>query len=127
MFSLIRGAIVIALIFYFSPARNPDGPEHQGAERAQGSADPSPASKAEQAEALWDRIASSLAEEVVRTTINEKAHAVGLRIPDHGSSALREPSAKTASAATARTSKREPDPPSPGQSVRCVYRCDETE
>lgn len=126
MFSLIRGAIIVGLIVYFSPVR-------EGGERALGepeprsagtrpspSVEPSPAG--DDRDRMMDRLVGSLTEEVVRTAIGDKTQA-GLRLKEQVASHLVQSSSKTASAVVLRPSDRG----SPGQSVRCVYRCDGAE
>jgi hypothetical protein len=105
MFSLIRGLIIVGVIFYFSPARDTGEPEQQAAGGRMPVAAVSPPSSrgSNPEESLWDRIVGSFTEEVVRTAVNGKAHEAGLRLTE----------------AAGRDS--------PGQSVRCIYRCDGAE
>ena len=66
MFTLIRGGIIVGLIFYFSPARDNGEPEH--AVRGEPAAVPRRAFEGNPAKGgLWERIAGILAEEAVRT------------------------------------------------------------
>ena len=137
MFSLIRGVIIVGLIFYFSPVRDPSGPEHQGpgAEQAATSSSvPGGASFGSDAqegaqEGAWSRIVASLKEEVVRTAIHDKAQGLGLRPGDEASWPLARPNPKSASADTVRSPDRDAAAAraNPSQSVRCVYRCDGAE
>ena len=119
MFSLIRGVIIVAVIFYFSPERDLGEPEQKarGGERPPtATAPPALVEDGRTHESLWNRIVSSLTEEVVRTTVNSKAQEAGLRLKE--TTWLPEPSPKSAAEAARST---------PGASVRCVYRCDGTE
>jgi hypothetical protein len=126
MFSMIRGVIIIGLIFYFSPERDIGEPEQaRGGEQT-----PTPTLSPPVAEdtqtGLWSRIVASLTEEAVRTTVTGKAQEAGLRLKE--ASLSLEPSQKSASAETARSADRDAaGRASPGQSVRCVYRCDGAE
>ena len=120
MFSLIRGVIIVAVIFYFSPERDLSEPE----QKARGGEGPPTATMppalvedGNSQDGLWNRIVGSVTEEVVRTTVNSKAQEAGLRFKE--TAWLPETSPKSAAAEAGRIS--------PGQSVRCVYRCDGTE
>jgi hypothetical protein len=119
MFSLIRGVIIVAVIFYFSPERDLSEPE----QKARGEGPPTatlPPALVEDGnshDGFWNRIVGSVTEEVVRTTVNSKAQEAGLRFKE--TAWLPETSPKSVAAEAA--------PTSPGQSVRCVYRCDDTE
>ena len=129
MFSLIRGAIIVGLIVYFSPVRDvPERdlgePERQSAgTRPRASADPSPArERSDEQDRMMGRLVGSLAEEAVRTAMGDKAQA-GLRLKEQVASHLVQPSPKTAAAVVLRGSDRG----SPGPAERCVYRCDGAE
>jgi hypothetical protein len=120
MFSLIRGVIIVAVIFYFSPERDLSEPEQKarGAEGpATAAAPPAVVEDGNAHDGLWNGIVGSLAEEVVRATVNNKAQEGGSRLKE--AAWLPELSPKSAAAEAARSS--------PGQSVRCVYRCDGSE
>jgi hypothetical protein len=120
MFSLIRGVIIVAVIFYFSPERDLGEPEQKarGGERPPtATAPPALVEDGNIHDSLWNRIVGSLTEEVVRTTVNSKAQEAGLRLKE--TAWLPEASPKSVAAEAARSS--------PSSSVRCVYRCDGTE
>jgi hypothetical protein len=128
MFSLIRGIIIVGLIFYFSPERDISEPEWQrrGERAPDATAPPALVEDGNTQDGLWNRIVGSLAEEAVRTTVNGKAQEAGLRLKE--ASLSLEPSAKSASADAVRSADRDAEgQASPGQSVRCVYRCDGAE
>jgi hypothetical protein len=129
MFTLIRSVIIIGLIFYFSPARHQTAP----GQPSSGGPAPNPAVSSNASEAaqaqddLWDMIVGSIAQEAVRTAVEEKVQGAGLRLKEQASS-LAESVAKPAPVSTSRA----PDPSAAGQatggsSVRCIYRCDGTE
>jgi len=125
MFSLIRGVIIIGLIFYFSPERDRDEPEQQARGEPNSTATLSPPA-AEDGGAqggLWSRIVASLTEEAVRTTVNGKAQETGQRLKEAALS-LQAPSPKLSREAQ---SSEGAGRASPGQSVRCIYRCDGAE
>ena len=129
MFSLIRGVIIIGLIFYFSPERDLGEPEQQarGGERAPTSTASPPISEdGKSQDGLWNRIIGSLTEEVVRTAVNDKAQEAGLRLKE-ASLSLSQPAPKSASMETARSDRDTAGRASPGQSIRCIYRCDGAE
>ena len=128
MFSLIRGIIIVGLIFYFSPTRDMGEPEHPArGERMSTTVSP-PASDGRIAQdVLWSRIVGGLTEEVVRTAVNEKVQDTGQGLKE-ASLALQESSSKSASTKIVRSSDREAaGRVSPGESVRCIYRCDGAE
>jgi hypothetical protein len=130
MFSLIRGVIVIGLIFYFSPERDRSEPEQQalGDERGRTATISPPLPKdANRSDGLWSRIVGSLTGEVVRTAVDGKAQEAALRLKE-ASWALPEAPSKRASAAIPHSADNDAEGrTSPGQSVRCVYRCDGAE
>jgi hypothetical protein len=120
MFSLIRGVIIVAVIFYFSPERDlsePDQKARGGEAPPTATALPALVEDGNTHDGLWSRLVGSLTEEVVRTTVNGKAQEAGLRLKE--TAWLPEASSRSTAAEAARSS--------PGQSVRCVYRCDGTE
>jgi hypothetical protein len=126
MFTLIRGVIIIGLIFYLSPVRHTGDLEGHPPDGERTRTPPASSRSPELAKAedgLWDRIVASFAEEAVRTAVTGKAQDTGLRLKDHAPWPLSELSSKPASTGTLRSAERD----SPGLSVRCVYRCDGTE
>jgi hypothetical protein len=124
MFSMIRGVIIIGLIFYFSPERDIGEPEQaRGGEQTPTL---SPPVAEDTQTGLWSRIVASLTEEAVRTTVTGKAQEAGLRLKE--ASLSLEPSQKSAPAEAVGSADRDAaGRASPGQSVRCVYRCDGAE
>src|SRR4051812_24357039 len=84
MFTLIRAVIIISLIFYFSPARQPSGSEDVAAS-GEGTAAPtasSPAATGSTSQgSFWSKIVGGLTEQVVRTTINDKAETLRSKDP----------------------------------------------
>ena len=129
MFTLIRGVVIVGLIFYFSPVRDRGEPEPQGGsgerELASGvSLRSAQAGLAQQG--LWSWISGSFAEEAVRTAVTDKAQEAGLRLKDRVAS-LSEPSLKGTLPATLPPERNAPSQSISGASVRCVYRCDGTE
>ena len=130
MFSLIRGVIIIGLIFYFSPERDmgESEPHAYGGERTPApTALPPMSDDSKSQNGLWNRIVGSLAEEVIRTAVEERVQDTGRGLKE-ASLALQESSPKSASTKTVRSSDRDAaGRVSPGESVRCVYRCDGAE
>ena len=124
MFSLIRGAIIVGLIVYFSPLREGGEPEPQSAgTRPPPLREPSPAGeRSEERDRLMGRLAGSLTEEVVRTAVSDKTQT-GLRLKEQVASYLAQQAPKAASAVVLRPTDRA----GPSPSVRCVYRCDGSE
>ena len=127
MFTLLRGAAIIGLIFYFSPARDLGEPEPQnGGEERRPASRPTAPSEAQ--EGPWNRLVGSLKEEAVRTAMNEKTLSAGLRLKDSAARLLAEAPTVPSPPERPRSSNEEwalraaYDP-----SVRRVYRCDGTE
>jgi hypothetical protein len=130
MFSLIRGLVIIGLIFYFSPARDIGDIEPSPA-----AAKPHPASTESQEaqgrskllDGLLSRLAGGVTEDVVRTAAYDKAQSAALRLRDSTSWSLPDSTPKTTSdgrrSATSEAALRT----SAAQGVRCVYRCDASE
>jgi hypothetical protein len=129
MFTLLRSVVVVGLIFYFSPVRETGQPQHKPDEdeRRPALTEASGASAPGAPEdGPLNRLADSLKEEVVRTAVNEKTLAAGLRL-GAARALMDQPSKPTP------TEK----PRSPAQElalrasidplVRCVYRCDGSE
>ena len=131
MFSLIRCIIVIALIFYFSPARDPQQPERQPSvgQRTLLSRGSSLASEARNSEdGLWERIVGSFAKEAVRSAVNDKVQSAGLSLKDEAPWPQPELSGRPASATPSRPTDRNPaERDSQSKSARCIYRCDAAE
>lgn len=130
MFTLIRGVIIVGLIFYFSPVRDRGEPGQQTGrgEREPASAAAAPATQAGLAQqGLWGWIPGSLAEDVVRTAVTDKAQEAGLRLKDQVARSLPERSPKAVSVATLPPERDLALRGSPSASVRCIYRCDGAE
>jgi hypothetical protein len=130
MFTLIRGVIIIGLIFYLSPVRHTGAPERQPPDGERTPVPPTSSRSPEVAkteDGLWNRMVGSFAEEAVRTAVTSKAQDAGLRLKDHAPWALSDLSTKPASTGTLRSPDRDAERASPGVSVRCVYRCDGAE
>ena len=119
MFTIVRGVLIIAAIFYFSPVR------HAGDERpAGGQAAGSPTAAARGSSflvALWNSFAGDIPEDAVRTSAETYAGDLGLRLSD--ASAARRWGAGASWAGDARSDPKDAQ----GPSVRCVYRCDGAE
>jgi hypothetical protein len=128
MFSLIRGIIIIGLIFYFSPERNTGEPEEQalGEPSPIATLPPFTAEDGSAQSGVWSKIVTGLTEEAVRTTVSGKAEETGQRLKEAALS-LQAPSPKLPSAETQSSDRAGAGQASPGQSVRCIYRCDGTE
>ena len=130
MFTLIRGVIIVGLIVYFSPMRDGGQPEQKTGrgEREPAAATAAPATQAGLAQqGLWGWIPGSLAEDVVRTAVTDKAQEAGLRLKDHVARSLPERSPKAVAVATLPPERDATGRGSPSASVRCVYRCDGAE
>jgi hypothetical protein len=129
MFSLIRGAVIIGLIFYFSPARD-TGESTASPYAARPSTLPSREMPDDQAggkllDGFLSRLAGTVTEDVVRTAAYDKAQSAGLALRDGGFS-LPESGARTTEAR--RSADLEPAwRASAAQAVRCIYRCDGSE
>ncbi len=131
MFTLFRSVAIIGLIFYFSPARETGQPQHQTEEERKPAAAPA-LGPAEAQDGPWNRLVGNFKEEVVRTAVNDKAISdkaisAGVRMSENAARSLVVP-AKPAPRSDARLTTPEwalraaEDP-----SVRCIYRCNETE
>jgi hypothetical protein len=119
MFSLIRGVIIVGLIFYFSPERDRGEPDQKprGGEPPAAALPPPVTENGHAQDDLWNRLVGSFAREAVRSTVTGKAQESGLRLKE----------AALLPAASPKVASAEADQSSPGQSVRCIYRCDGTE
>jgi hypothetical protein len=124
MFTLFRAVVIIGLIFYFSPEHDPDRPARDGDRMTASTAAPR---ISEARDSLWDRLVTSFGQEVVRTAVNNRAEAVGLRLGDQAFLPSAVSAAKSATVDSLRRDREPADGISPGQSVRCIYRCDEAE
>jgi hypothetical protein len=133
MFTVLRGVLVIGVIFYLSPARHPrsDGSSGSGTgtvadEIRKGmSIAEGKVADGKAADGAWKRLAVAVTEEAVRSAVQEKAHAAGLRLKDNAQWSVLDSTQKAPAKDGAR---QDPDPKAPpGQSVRCVYHCDSTE
>ena len=129
MFTLLRSVVIVGLIFYFSPARETGQSQYnQGDDERRSASSEASASSAPGGpeDGPLNRLADSLKEEVVRTAVNEKTLAAGLRLG--AARALMDQPSKPAPTEKPRSSAQELalrasiDP-----SVRCVYRCDGSE
>jgi hypothetical protein len=125
MFTLLRGVLIIGVIFYFSP-------ERQALTRSEGDpvddeiANRVPlAVEGKAAESTWKKMAVVVTEEAVRNAVQDRAEAAGLRLKDHAWSA-RDGSQKALPSKGAARSQ-EADLKLSGPGVRCVYRCDGAE
>jgi hypothetical protein len=126
MFTLIRAVVIIGLIFYLSPERGLDRPERparDGDRLTALTAGPRTSEAGDTSESLWDRLVGNFGQEVVQAAVNNKAEAIGDQV--FGPSG--ESSAKSAMADSLRLDRELTDGTSPGQSVRCIYRCDGAE
>ena len=118
MFTLVRGVLIIAAIFYFSPERNSGDPAATGGEPA---GSPTAAARGGNfLAALWNSFAGDVAEDAVRTSAETYAGDLGLRLSD--ASAARRWAGGTSWAGDPRS-----EPKDGSASVRCVYRCDGAE
>lgn len=122
MFSLIRGALIVGVIFYLSPLRGVDETGHQN-----GGPIPSPfAAEGHPAkDALWSQVVGSATDKVARTAVNETARAAGVRLKTQAAMVLAE-------RPTPADNLRQPELDEAArnlatQGVRCVYRCDGSE
>jgi hypothetical protein len=119
MFTIVRGVLIIAAIFYFSPVRNA-GDERPAEAQAAGS--PTAAARGSSfLVALWNSFAGDIAEDAVRTSAETYVGELGLRLSD--ASAARRLSAGASWTGDARADAKDDQ----GPSVRCVYRCDGAE
>jgi hypothetical protein len=128
MFTLLRGVLIIGVLFYFSPERqartgSPDG----GMAGEEPGKRPPVLLDGKAAEATWKKMAVAVTEEAVRAAVQDKAEAAGLRLRDHAPWAALDGAHKAASARDG-ARPQDGDPKSiAGQAIRCVYRCDGTE
>lgn len=131
MFTLLRGVIIVGLIFHFSPARDPGrSAAHSGEERRKpASTDaPRPYDSDDAQAGAWSGLVGSLGQQIVRTTANDQALSIGLRLRDNGAQTISEASRKAA--ASVRSQSYDGQPALRGSqdpSLRCVYRCDGAE
>jgi hypothetical protein len=112
MFTIVRGVLIIAAIFYFSPVRNVGDQRSTAAQLAKF---PSTEAAGGFLAALWASVAGDIAEDAVRTSAESYVGELGLRLSD----------ASTARRSAAAVTLRGGD--TQGASVRCVYRCDGAE
>jgi hypothetical protein len=129
MFTLFRAVVIIGLIFYFSPERDPGQPERpaRDGDRITASVGRGISEARDTSNSLRDRILGSLGQEVIRTAVNNKAEVAGLRLGDQVFGHSSGPSSKSAMVESLRRDREPTDGGSTGQSVRCIYRCDEAE
>ena len=126
MFTLLRGVLIIGVIFYFSPERQGQtgSPEGGAAGDELDKHLPLPMD-GKAAEAAWKKMAVAVTEEAVRSAVQDKTEAVGLRLKDHAPWAALE---STQRALSAKDGARPQDADKlSGAGIRCVYRCDGTE
>jgi hypothetical protein len=127
MFTLARGVIIVAAIFYFSPARNTTKTEAW--DEASGRPPIKIASSAmpngeetNPLSGLWNSLVGGLAEEVVRTAVQDQVANSSLRVGNGGPSSQHW-DADTLPAADRKVKLRG----TVEASVRCIYRCDGAE
>jgi hypothetical protein len=118
MFTVVRGVLIIAAIFYFSPVRNAGDEQPTG---AQAVSPPTAAARGGSfLVALWNSFAGDVAEDAVRTSAETYVADLGLRLSDASA-------ARRGVAASRVSDLRSDAKDGQGSSVRCVYRCDGTE
>ena len=127
MFTLFRAVVIIGLIFYFSPEHDPDRLERAARDGDRMAASTAGPRISEARDSLWDRLVGSFGQEVVRTAVNNRAEAVGLRLGDQAFLPPVGSSAKSAMVDSLRRDHEPTDGLSAGHSVRCIYRCEEAE
>jgi hypothetical protein len=122
MFTFLRGVMIVAVIFYFSPARvaqNTDGSQPP-------SLQPGTSVVLQEAKSgafvrFWSRLVDSFVDEAVQEVVDDTTGALGLAGDADPSLAADAP--WTAAASLQHRSPQE----DAGQPVRCVYRCDGVE
>jgi hypothetical protein len=127
MFTLLRGVLIIGVIFYFSPERQVHNrPASDGGPASEDLGRDLPSSvDGKAAETTWKKMAVAVTEEAVRTAVQDKAEAAGFRLKEHTARLASEGVQKTLAARDG-ARLQEVDPKgAPG--IRCVYRCDGTE
>jgi hypothetical protein len=128
MFTILRSVLIIGVIFYFSPERQPQPGPAEGATAGAELARQLPATiDGKAAEPPWKKMAVAVTEEAVRAAVQDKAEAAGFRFREHTPRSAPEGMLK-ALAAKDEPRPQEVDPKGlSGPGVRCVYRCDGTE